>query len=89
MPEVVELFAQGRHPGRIEPVNPASSHGFFADQAGVLEDLEVLRYGRSRDGELRRQITDGHRPRGEHQHDRPPRPIPERRPDVPLSVSSH
>jgi hypothetical protein len=49
----------------------------------------MLRYRGARNWQLRRKIANRHRSRGEHQHDRPARPIAEGRPDISLSVSDH
>ena len=89
IPEVVELFTERCHPSGIEAVDPPSARGLFADQPRVLEDLEVLRYRGPRDRQLCGQIADRQWAGGEHQHDCPPRAIPERDPDIPLLVSGH
>jgi hypothetical protein len=89
IPKVVELFTQCCDAGGIDSVDSSRADRFFFDQPSVLQDLQVLRYRRPSDGQLRRQGADGQWPRREQQDDRPPRPIPKGRPDVPLSVSLH
>ena len=57
IPEAVEVGAKRLDAGRIQFVEAAISVGPIHDEMGVLQDSQVLRDGRSADGETSRQFT--------------------------------
>src|SRR4029453_5274469 len=79
LPELVQVSPQNGEPRGIDLVEPSCAIPTIADEADVLEHLQVLRDGGPADGQLARQVTDRSRPVGEPIEDRLARRVPERR----------
>jgi hypothetical protein len=62
----------------VQSVDPPGPGRSLADQAGVLEDLQMLRHRGSGDRQLGGQFADGHRVIGQARDDRPTRGISQR-----------
>src|SRR5262245_55746841 len=58
IPEAVEVVAHGFETSRLQAVDAARPDRGVDDEAGVLENTEVLRDRRTRDGELRGERAD-------------------------------
>src|SRR4029078_3903756 len=61
LPEAFEVLAQLGERVSVDAVEVARPLATLADEAGVLEDAEVLRNGWAGDGQARRDLTDGAR----------------------------
>ena len=78
LPEAVEAVAQGADRFGIDPVDASRAVELRADQAGFLQDLQVLGNGGTTDGQLARELPDGHRTAGEPLEDQPAGGVTER-----------
>ena len=90
IPEAVEVAPDGRDAVQVDAVDAPRSFRPLADEACVLQHAQVLGDGRSADGELTSQFSDGHRPPGEPLEDRSPSRVAEgvhRYRKLPLTVS--
>ena len=58
-PEPVEVGAELGQTVGVDPVDAAVARGLINDQPSVLEDLEVLRDGRSADRQPTRELSHG------------------------------
>lgn len=70
-PEPVELCVQQMDAVRGASVDPSRADRLVDDKPGGLEDLEVLRYRRSPDGQIESQFAHRPGPLGEPLEDRP------------------
>src|SRR6188474_3212430 len=61
LPEALEVLAQLGERVSVDAVEVARPLATLADEAGVLEDAEVLRNGWAGDGQARGDLTDGAR----------------------------
>ena len=60
-PHLVEVRAQTGHAFRIELVKPARAYLGVGHEPHILQNLEVLRNGRTRDRKHPREFIDGER----------------------------
>ena len=61
LPEALEVLAQLGERVSVDAVEVARPLAALADEAGLLEDAEVLRNGWAGDGQAERDLTDGAR----------------------------
>jgi hypothetical protein len=78
VPQTVEPCTDGRDASRIELVSPPRPILPRRYQARVLQDLEVLRDGRTPDGKAPGDLDDRQRPTPKLFEDRAPGAVPER-----------
>jgi hypothetical protein len=57
-PEVLEPGAHLAEPLRVDLVEPSRPDRLVADEAGLLEDAQVLRHGRPADGQAACELDD-------------------------------
>ena len=88
VPEVVEIPLQRTESIRVHLVDAAGTGPMVGDQSGVLQHLQMLRDGRTADGQLVRELTNRARTLGQALEDRPPGGIAEGGPTIRL-VSLH
>jgi hypothetical protein len=88
-PVGVELIPQRRQRHQVQPADPARPRRRVLHQAGVLEDLQMLRHRRPAHRQPRRQPPHSPRPLGQARHDSPARAVSQRTPPVTTSVSNH
>jgi hypothetical protein len=89
LPEGVQLVSQRRDGNWIQPVDPSGPGRRFVDQAGVLEDLQMLGDRGPGDRQSGGELSNGHRLVGEACDDGAPRAIGQRAPSITISVSIH
>src|SRR3984885_4554646 len=89
LPEGVELIAQRGHGHRIEPVDAPGAGRALTDQAGVLQDLQVLGDRRPADRQFRGQLSHRLRPVGQAADDGAPGAIRQHAPAITYSVRIH
>ena len=69
VPQFRKMIPQGRNPLRIKIVNPPRSFATVVNQTGLLQDLQMLRYGRTRDRQPGGQLVDRVGMLGQHSED--------------------
>lgn len=89
VPERVELPAHPVQARLIDAIDAASADSVIKDQAGVLENPQVLRHRGTGDGQRVRKLPHRARSNREAGEDRPPRPVTQGSPSVINRVSSH
>src|ERR1700761_6634373 len=88
-PQDVELVAQRCERRKVEAIDAASAGGLLTDQAGMLEDQQVLRHSGAGDRQLCRDLHHRQRPIGQAAHYRPPVAVPQCIPAVRHLVRIH